>query len=125
MPADLIPRENVPIWLKAAVFISGSMVVGAMCAHFSGSALWQKKRVLAPVEATAPLKAAVSPPTPKAAAVEPEVPKAIAVSPPVVTAPVDNAAESGRGVSLALPPGATGLREQLAPAGNPPAAPPR
>lgn len=126
LPAHLMPREDVPIWLKAAVFLSGSMVIGAMCAHLSGSALWQKKRGPAPVEAVAPAKAAIAVP-PKAIAVEPDVPKAIPVAPPppVVTAPVDNDESRGRGVSLTLPPGAGGLREQLAPAPNPPAPPPR
>ena len=127
LPADLVMRENVPIWLKAAVFLSGSMVIGAICAHLSGSALWQKKHHPAPVEAVEPHKATTAAP-PKAIAVEPEVPKAFPVPlppPPVVAAPVDNAAEGGRGVSLKLPPGAGGLRDQLAPAGNPPVVPPR
>ncbi len=125
LPAHLIVREDVPIWLKAAVFLSGSMVIGAMCAHLSGSALWQKKHTPAPVEAVEPRKATTSTP-PKAMAVEPEVPKAIPVSPPpVVAAPVGDDAERGRGVSLALPPGAGGLREQLAPAANSPTPPPR
>ena len=126
LPADLVMRENVPIWLKAAVFLSGSMVIGAMCAHLSGSALWQKRHHPTPVEAVEPLKATNAAP-PKAIAVEPEVPKAIPVAPPppVVSAPVDNAPEGGLGVSLKLPPGASGLRDQLAPAGNPPAVSPR
>ncbi|WP_395744085.1 hypothetical protein [Prosthecobacter sp.] len=130
LPAHLIPREVVPIWLKAAVFLSGSMVLGAMCAHLSGSALWQKKHAPAPVETVQPPKATTAAP-PKAMAVEPEVPKAIPVPmpaptpvpAPVVTAPPDAGAERGRGVSLTLPPGAGGLREQLAPAGNPPTPP--
>ncbi|MDB6005799.1 MAG: hypothetical protein JWR15_2786 [Prosthecobacter sp.] len=126
LPAHLMAREDVPIWLKAAVFLSGSMVVGAMCAHLSGSALWQKKRGPSPVEAVAPHKAASAAP-PKAIAVEPDVPKAIPVAPPppVVAAPVNNDEQRGRGVSLTLPPGAGGLREQLAPAPNPPTPPPR
>jgi hypothetical protein len=126
LPAHLIPREVVPFWLKAAVFLSGSMVIGAMCAHLSGSALWQKRRAPAPVEAAAslkgtaaPLKALVAPA--HAAAVQPSVPKAIPVPtpPPVVTAPLDPDETSGRGILLTLPPGAHNLREQLAPAGNP------
>lgn len=44
LPAHLIPRDDVPMWLKAAVFIGGSMVLGAIVAHFSGDALWLKKR---------------------------------------------------------------------------------
>jgi len=131
LPDHLIVRENVPIWLKAAVFLSGSMVIGAMCAHLNGSALWQKKHHHAPVETTAPsqpataaapAKPAPAPkPTPKAIAIEPEVPKAIPFVPPapVVTAPPDN--ETGRGVSLLKPPGAANLRDELAA----PAVPPR
>ncbi len=141
LPAHLMVREDVPIWLKAAVFLSGSMVIGAMCAHLSGSALWQKRHVPAPVEATAPREPAnaaaaphkpvpahtpVPPPVsvPKAIAVEPAVPKAIPVpSPPLeVTAPPESGDTRGSGLPLTLPPGATNLRDQLA---NPPSPPPR
>ncbi|MBB5033628.1 YML083C domain-containing protein [Prosthecobacter vanneervenii] len=141
LPEHLIPRENVPIWLKAAVFLSGSMVLGAMCAHLSGSALWQKKQHSAPVEAAQPLKAPAAAPAksgkttavsapPKAGVVDmpapqtapvapqPEVPKAI----PLV-APPEGVPPSGGGVTLSLPPGATGLRDQLAPAAASPAPP--
>lgn len=137
LPAHLMVREDVPIWLKAAVFLSGSMVVGAMCAHLSGSALWQKKHTPAPVESTAPhqpetaavvpLKPVpahtpVPPPAsvPKAIAVEPEVPKAIPVAPPAL----DSSDTRGSGLSLSLPPGAKSLRDQLAPETTPPATPP-
>lgn len=124
LPADLMVREVVPIWLKAAVFLSGSMVIGAMCAHLSGSALWQKKHPHPPVETVAPLKTADKP-KPQAAAAQPAVPKAIPVdlAPPVVNAPPDTAEPPGRGVSLSLPPGAGALREQLAPAESPPTPP--
>ncbi|WP_395748147.1 hypothetical protein [Prosthecobacter sp.] len=124
LPAHLIAREVVPIWLKAAVFLSGSMVLGAMCAHLSGSALWQKKHPPAPVDAVAPLKASAVPPK-AGVVVEPSVPKAIPVAPapapPAVAPPVDNDEQRGRGVSLTLPPGTGGLRDQLAPPVNPPA----
>jgi hypothetical protein len=134
LPDHLIPRENVPIWLKAAVFLSGSMVIGAMCAHLSGSALWQKKHRPAPAETTAPgqpastavapAKAAPAPkPAPKAAATEPEVPKAILVSLPASAASAPPNAESARSVSL-KPPGAANLRDELAaPAATPPVVP--
>ncbi len=115
----LIPPDDVPPWLKAAVFIGGSMVIGAICAHLSGSALWQKKHT--PEAAHRQPAAALPAP---AALPERSVPKAIPVEePPVVVAPPDNEAGRGRGVSLSLPPGASGLREQLAP--SPPPAPPR
>ena len=133
LPDHLIVRENVPIWLKAAVFLSGSMVIGAMCAHLSGSALWQKRYHHAPVETTtpsqptsaaAPAKPVPAPkPVPKAVAVEPEVPKAIPFVPPapVVTAPPNN--EVAGGLRL-KPPGTANLRDELAaPAATPPVPP--
>lgn len=126
LPAHLIVREDVPIWLKAAVFLSGSMVIGAMCAHLSGSALWQKKHTPAPSQPSAAAAKPVSG-APKATAVEPEVPKAIPVPtlPVEVSAPPESRVPRGSGVSLSLPPGATNqLRDQL-PAGSPPAPPPR
>ena len=135
LPGHLIPREDVPIWLKAAVFLSGSMLIGAMCAHLSGSALWQKRHHPAPVEvevphqpatAAVPTKPVPSPVTaPKAVAVEPEVPKAIPVAPPapVVTAPPDSSDTRGSGLSLTLPPGATGQLRNNLPAGTPPTPP--
>jgi hypothetical protein len=121
LPDHLIVRENVPIWLKAAVFLSGSMVIGAMCAHLSGSALWQKRHHHAPVETTssslpataaAPAKPAPKP-APQAVAVEPEVPKAIpfVLPAPVVTAPPNN--EVAGGLKL-KPPGTANLRDELA-----------
>jgi hypothetical protein len=43
--------DPVPRWLKAAVFIGGSMVVGAVLAHLDGEALWQKARPVSPPSA--------------------------------------------------------------------------
>ncbi len=40
--ALLPPADFVPFWLRAAVFIGGSMVIGGVLAHFSGDATWQK-----------------------------------------------------------------------------------
>lgn len=115
----LVPQDDVPLWLKAAVFIGGSMVIGAMCAHLSGGALWQKKLN------DAAAKPGVSQPAPAVAQPEKSVPKAIPVVqvPPVSlpALPVEEDAPAGRGVSLSLPPGAGGLREQLAPEAPPPA----
>lgn len=124
LPAHLIPVDDVPMWLKAAVFIGGSMVIGAMCAHLSGGALWQKKRGAVPMEAAKGSKSSAVMPAP-AFSTQPAVPKAIpVVEPPVVVAPPDDEAQRGRGVSLSLPPGAGGLREQLAPEPKPPKPPP-
>jgi hypothetical protein len=46
----LPPDEFVPFWLRAAVFIGGSMVLGGMIAHVSGDATWLKKDVSKPVQ---------------------------------------------------------------------------
>ena len=35
-------RDGSPWWLKATVFLAGSMLAGALCAHLSGEAQWQK-----------------------------------------------------------------------------------
>jgi hypothetical protein len=128
LPAHLIPRDDVPIWLKAAVFLGGSMVLGAFCAHLSGSALWQVKRGPAHVEAVEAIKGGKSSavtPAP-AASTQPAVPKAVpAPVAPVVVIPPDDEAQRGRGVSLTLPAGASRLREQLAtPPTSPPTPPP-
>lgn len=144
LPAHLIPREDVPLWLKAAVFLSGSMVIGAMCAHLSGSALWQKKHVPAPLEAAAnpsptaavPAKQVLAPqqakappssvPGVKVAPAESAVPKAIPVPKPPsdIVAPPESGDARSSGISLSLPPGATNqLRDQLP--SNPPPTPPR
>lgn len=44
------PRDPTPLWLKAAVFILGSMTVGGAFAHRSGNALWQQIKAPVPVE---------------------------------------------------------------------------
>ena len=120
LPADLIPPDDVPMWLKAAVFIGGSMVIGAMCAHLSGGALWQKKRAPEPVEASKSGDSSAVRPAPVLAPA-PAAPKALpVVEPPVVVVPPEPEGQRGRGVSLSLPPGAGSLREQLAPSPTPP-----
>lgn len=47
----LPPDEFVPFWLRAAVFIGGSMVLGGIIAHLSGDATWLKNEVKKPVHA--------------------------------------------------------------------------
>ena len=54
--ALLPPRDYVPLWLRAAVFIGGSMVLGALLAHLSGEATWQKKRLRIPVPTASPVR---------------------------------------------------------------------
>lgn len=104
----LLPPDNfVPLWLRAAVFIGGSMIVGGVLAHLSGDALWLKKSPL-PVKPDAqesginkakPVTKAVS--VPQAV----EVPKAAAPPPPAVPA-------QGTGSSLLKPPPSS-LKEQI------------
>lgn len=107
------------MWLKAAVFIGGSMVIGAMCAHLSGGALAEETRP-EPVEASKSGDSSAVRPAPVLAPA-PAAPKAIpVVEPPVVVAPPEPEGQRGRGVSLSLPPGAGSLREQLAPSPTPP-----
>ena len=36
--------DSSPWWLKATVFVAGSMMAGAVCAHLMGDALWQKNK---------------------------------------------------------------------------------
>ena len=98
------------------------MVIGAMSAHLSGSALWQKKRGPVPAQ-TAKGQSSIIMPVPKAVP-ENSVPKAIPViETPMVNVPPESIPPS-RGVTLSLPPGAGGLREQVAPETNPPKPPP-
>lgn len=37
-------RDPTPVWLKAAVFLLGSMALGGFLAHRSGEALWQRHK---------------------------------------------------------------------------------
>jgi hypothetical protein len=109
LPEHLIPDENVPMWLKAAVFVGGSMVVGAVLAHLSGQALWLRKMTAEP-KAPAPVTSVEGPRAAPASSVTnlPEVPKAIPVD--LLRLPADS---QEPGVSLSLPAGAGGLREEL------------
>lgn len=107
LPEHFVADDGVPMWLKAAVFIGGSMVLGGIFAHFSGDALWLKKRAAAAPPTGVNATAAV-PSVPAAT-----VPKAVPIEAPVMVAPPDDDVPSGPGVSLSLPPGAAGLREQL------------
>lgn len=52
VPPFEAPRDQTPLWLKAAVFLLGSMVVGGAFAHLSGDALWQnlQKNPSRPIE---------------------------------------------------------------------------
>lgn len=108
--ALLPPDDFVPFWLRASVFIGGSMILGGILAHLSGDATWQKKSPMPPAQpAAAEVKASPdvvkAVPLPKAAS----VPKAIAVPEPQAAPPP---AVPSSGSSLLKPPPST-LREQI------------
>ncbi|HYF35149.1 MAG TPA: hypothetical protein VD994_07685 [Prosthecobacter sp.] len=103
--ALLPPRDYVPLWLRAAVFIGGSMVLGALFAHLSGDATWQKTRARGTMPATTParpppseVKAGEPPPPPA-----PAPPAARMVSQPP-EAPAGPAAPAGPPPEPTLPP---------------------
>jgi hypothetical protein len=79
--ALLPPRDYVPFWLRAAVFIGGSLILGALFAHLSGEATWQKPRGRGVTPATSPAR-----PIPSAAQVESPEPQS-APTPPVPGVP--------------------------------------
>lgn len=44
----LPPDQFVPFWLRAAVFLGGSMILGGLLAHLSGDAIWLKSGAAKP-----------------------------------------------------------------------------
>jgi hypothetical protein len=110
--ALLPPDEFVPFWLRAAVFLGGSMIAGAMLAHFAGDALWQRKaEVSGPQPSRQEMRPGAVPPTPRVQA----VPKAAALPEAVVVpepAALPAAPEPAQGSSLLKAPQST-LRQQL------------
>ncbi|MBL9113388.1 MAG: hypothetical protein JNJ83_00160 [Verrucomicrobiaceae bacterium] len=61
---DMDVEEPIPSWLKASVFFGGTLVAGAILAHLSGEALWQKESKTLPIKQAAPLVAPVQPSPP-------------------------------------------------------------
>ncbi len=108
--ALLPPDDFVPFWLRAAVFIGGSMILGGVFAHLSGEATWQKMThppAVKPI--TADAKASPSVPKVKPPAKAEAVPKAIPITVPQAAPPP---AIQGSGSSLLKPP-QSGLKEQI------------
>ncbi|MCP5557347.1 MAG: hypothetical protein H7A55_06305 [Verrucomicrobiaceae bacterium] len=111
---DLGGTDNVPMWLKAAVFLGASMLCGAVAAHFSGHALWQKLRG---TETGVPGKVpvVVAPPVaapPKAVVVDDDDKPGVEIPPVVVPTGVPDAAGTSGGEALTLrPPPASQLKE--------------
>lgn len=101
--ALLPPDDFVPLWLRAAVFIGGSMVVGGLLAHFSGDATWQHKPAPAPPPV---LEASVPKARPLSRAES--VPQAVAVPAPAALPPPAAPPASGLGLK---PP--TSLKEEI------------
>lgn len=108
--ALLPPDDFVPFWLRASVFIGGSMIIGGILAHLSGDATWQKKPQ-APSLKPASVEARAEPGVPKAVT----LPKATSV-PSAVSLPEPQAAPppavQGPGSSLLKAPQST-LKEQI------------
>lgn len=96
-PEEVLLPENeyVPLWLRAAVFLGGSMILGAVLAHFLGAAPWRT-------------------PTPKAAPPVPSLGKSVpdapaAPAPEVPALPPETTPVPGASL-LARPPG---LKEEI------------
>ena len=92
----LLPDELVPRWLRMAVFFGGSMVAGAVLAHLSGHALWQRSSLRSPTatsievkkEAVAPMPKAIAQPKATTLPTEPELPPPLPTPKPApVSAP--------------------------------------
>jgi len=100
------PREYVPLWLKASVFLLGSMAVGGTFAHLSGNALWQQRSKQPPPAAQAAANGS-APLAPAGDQTAEDLAKLRATNPsepPTVASP--------EGVKLRPPP-ATSLRKDL------------
>lgn len=110
--ALLPPDDFVPFWLRAAVFIGGSMILGGIFAHLSGDATWQKATAAPaakPTSAEAKINPGVPKPQPTSATPAAPVPKAIPITQPQAAPPP---AIQGSGSSLLKPP-QSGLKEQI------------
>ena len=106
LPSALDPASDpTPIWLKAAVFLLGSMAVGGFFAHLSGDALWQKGR---PTAATATR----SPATATSPAAGPAENADLQKLSPAQQAPAPPPDATAPGVTLRPPPAAS-LKSQL------------
>jgi hypothetical protein len=93
------------------------MILGALFAHVSGKALWLKKPGMPPQNEPRP--AAVS--KVNAASLStpaPSLPKGVPMPDDALLTPPEEKPAPVPGMSLSLPPGASGLREQLS--GEPP-----
>lgn len=104
----LPPNDFVPLWLKASVFIGGSIVAGAILAHISGQALWLRSP--ASSKASAQETSALSrPPATRQTSNEPPAgPAAPAVKVPDL--PPESSGSSGAGL---LKPPASTLKDDL------------
>lgn len=104
----LPPSEFVPLWLRAAVFIGGSIVLGAIWAHLSGGAFWLKTPVVKAIPVQE--QPAKTLPSPTARPLEPEPPRGPAAPQiSVPTLPPETAPP--RSPSLLQPPSSTLKRD--------------
>jgi hypothetical protein len=117
LPDELIlgGADNVPMWLKAAVFLGASMLCGAVFAHLSGHAAWQKKHgaaLPAVPAAGSPVGAKLSAPNgPVPVPLDGAKPK-VPVPPIVIPSNAPDGAVAGNDDGLTLkPPPANQLRD--------------
>jgi len=107
---DLGGQDNVPMWLKAAVFLGASMLCGAVAAHVSGHALWQKHRSDSPPASDAQPSATLPAPVP--VPVKGDNKPDVEIPEVVVPGAVPEAKGADGGDALTLkPPPASQLRE--------------
>lgn len=108
----LPPGEYVPLWLRAAVFLGASMILGAIAAHFSGQAVWQKMGHRPKVEVPAvSIPSAALPQTPPSRPVKSSGPTPPAAPPVIIQdLPPEKSDPSAGGVNLKPP---TALKDLL------------
>ncbi|MES2596261.1 MAG: hypothetical protein V4662_13035 [Verrucomicrobiota bacterium] len=107
----LPPDHFVPFWLRAAVFMGGSMIIGAVLAHLSGEAFWLKKTPHSSPPAAQEAKAAGrSTPTAGAIPKAASIPQAVEVPEPAALPPSSSAPATGS--SLLKPPPSV-LKDQI------------
>ena len=113
----LLPPEGfVPFWLRAAVFLGGSMLLGGLLAHLSGDAFWLKTgKTTAPAKPAAQVKPAIPAAGPAPATVKKALPPEPPAGPaaPQITLP-DLPPDTGSAASGGLlQPPKSGLKKEL------------